>query len=659
MDDETSELGRMWRDALANYKRECGVDLSRGSWNSASIEADAQRQLDRFKAYRHNDGVVDKLRSFVNSNSAIIQKVAENVLNAASASFPPSAAIVTALNMSLGASKAVSEDFDLIVTFYGAMNSFLERLSLLEDRVPKDRAYRKFLMNVFSDLLEICAIAQKYRDQDFGRIRKWARALVDGNDTKLKTAWEQLSREIQDLESATLMRTLSAALDSNEKVNVANERLERLQDGQRDLLLLGKDHQSVLSVIRTTTSDSNVSISQILNYTSQSASMIQGLANRNEGANAQVDGGARKATALLRLKSELPIFVDMKSQFDACQQDYIENTFTWFTEEPGYVKLKAGQSRVWPITGPSGIGKSMLMHRIVLDLQQHFATQDSTSVAYWFFQDSFRGFNNLRNMLNGCILQAAEQDDGYREDVLTALQRQDVFGSSGMDDARDVNSIWERYLFLQYAPKSRRRLFLVLDGIDQIEKGKHEQAMAAIIQQIAQGSCAVYLVFSSTSSYTSLTESGSGIVPLLLHKSRMAADFRTVARGRVGRLTRLKALSKPTRNRIAAQVSEAADTLVYITHTLRHLNSLGREGAVLQELRQLPSDTNSLYEAMLQDCCKNRTHEQLGWLKRLYIWVAFAQEEMPVVVLARIIDNASGRARIINIDEEVGHRSSR
>lgn len=49
----------------------------------------------------------------------------------------------------MNASKAVSEDYDLIVSFFELMNSFLERISMLEGRSPELSPFPRFLMNVF------------------------------------------------------------------------------------------------------------------------------------------------------------------------------------------------------------------------------------------------------------------------------------------------------------------------------------------------------------------------------------------------------------------------------------------------------------------------------------------------------------------------------
>lgn len=51
------------------------------------------------------------------------------------------------------------------------MNSFLQRITILESRLPNYPAYRNCLMDVFTSLLEMCGFATKYIE--LGRFSKF------------------------------------------------------------------------------------------------------------------------------------------------------------------------------------------------------------------------------------------------------------------------------------------------------------------------------------------------------------------------------------------------------------------------------------------------------------------------------------------------------
>jgi hypothetical protein len=98
---EETDLGPLWEEALIKYYEECGTDLRSlpaSRLNAAHIKAEQEHQLLLFNEYRHDKGKLDKLRSLVAQNSNIVINVATHIANAASAAFPPSAAILTAFN---------------------------------------------------------------------------------------------------------------------------------------------------------------------------------------------------------------------------------------------------------------------------------------------------------------------------------------------------------------------------------------------------------------------------------------------------------------------------------------------------------------------------------------------------------------------------------
>jgi hypothetical protein len=97
-DEEASDIGALWeqalnqyfldtKDVLKDYYVDTGKNtksLPQRTCKVSSIINDQEQQLKDFHTYRHNKGVVDKLRSLVRRNSDIIQNVAQLVSEAAS-----------------------------------------------------------------------------------------------------------------------------------------------------------------------------------------------------------------------------------------------------------------------------------------------------------------------------------------------------------------------------------------------------------------------------------------------------------------------------------------------------------------------------------------------------------------------------------------------
>ena len=87
MDQDASDLGHVWEDALDKYCRDTGTDmkhLPQMKWNVSAIMREQERQVVEFNNYRHNKSMTDKFRSTVSRNSTVIQAVASVVANTAS-----------------------------------------------------------------------------------------------------------------------------------------------------------------------------------------------------------------------------------------------------------------------------------------------------------------------------------------------------------------------------------------------------------------------------------------------------------------------------------------------------------------------------------------------------------------------------------------------
>jgi hypothetical protein len=322
---DATDIGSMWEEALIKYNEECGINIRGmdfvGRQNMTFIMSEQDRQMSRFNEFRHDKSKLDRFRSRLAANSAIIKSVAANVSNAASAAFPPSAVILTAFNYVMGAAKAVSDDFNTIVAFFDIMDAFLRRVSLLEERMPGEQQFKRFLMNVFSALLTMCAIATKIQAK--GRLRQWAKALIDGTDPKLKAAYDTVHMHLERFESAVMIMTLRETIDSGSKLDAVGRDLKVIQAGVEQNLQIGQQNLAVSQqsyIIGMETSgyakDSAMTGHEILDLQEDTRVEVVGRlkelkrisqksARETSTAEPQLDAGARKATAFLHLEKSL------------------------------------------------------------------------------------------------------------------------------------------------------------------------------------------------------------------------------------------------------------------------------------------------------------------------------------------------------------------
>jgi hypothetical protein len=96
----------------------------------------------------------------------------------------------------------------------------------------------------------------------------------------------------------------------------------------------------------------------------------------------------------------------------------------------------------------------------------------------------------------------------------------------------------------------------------------------------------------------------------------------------------------------------------YIDHMLRRLNAIGREGPILKELENLPSNTTELYKVLLDDCQRSRTDADREVLRKFFAWLAYSKEPLNMGSATKLL-NYIAKDNTISVDDEVEHRSSR
>lgn len=163
--EDDRDVADLWKAALNSYKGIVGFDLEKTFNNTEDMINQGVKDMNAFHKFRHDEKKVDKLRSLFAANIGFIEQGSQQLIAAATPAFPPAAAIGTAITYMLKACRQVSADYDIVVVFFQDMNSFLQRIVILETRMPKYKAYQNCLMDVFTSFLCMTAFAHKYIKQ--------------------------------------------------------------------------------------------------------------------------------------------------------------------------------------------------------------------------------------------------------------------------------------------------------------------------------------------------------------------------------------------------------------------------------------------------------------------------------------------------------------
>lgn len=165
LDADKRDITSLWNEAVEAWNLTTGIPLAGSQFKSTNEMIQfGHAGAEAFQSWRHGDKRVDKLRTLFMQNIGFIETGANQLIAAASGAFPPAAAIGTALTLVLGGCKNQKADYDAVVNFFEDMNNFLQRVTIIEKRVPRKPAYQNALMDVFSSLLHMCAVARKFVD---------------------------------------------------------------------------------------------------------------------------------------------------------------------------------------------------------------------------------------------------------------------------------------------------------------------------------------------------------------------------------------------------------------------------------------------------------------------------------------------------------------
>lgn len=102
--DDNRDVADLWKDALKAYKGIVGFDLEKKFDNVEAMIKQGTHEMNNFHKFRHNEKKVDKLRTLFATNVDYIEKGAQQLIAAAVPTFPPAAAIGTAITYMLGVS---------------------------------------------------------------------------------------------------------------------------------------------------------------------------------------------------------------------------------------------------------------------------------------------------------------------------------------------------------------------------------------------------------------------------------------------------------------------------------------------------------------------------------------------------------------------------
>jgi len=353
-------------DALADYTKETGIDLSKNPFaakfeQSNSPEAILQLLQERekaFKQYRNdNRGLINCLNPAVNilhGFSGILGQAVGQI------PFPPATILFAGIDTLLGAAIEVSSSYDALLDLFEYLGRFVKRLDIYT-KIDLTPMMTDIIVKIMVQLLSVLSLATKQISQK--RFKKFAKKLL--GETEIEAVLQRLDRLTQEEARITVAQTLGVVHGLVSNVRIIMEDREASMDGIRQDL--GVLHQVLMEINEMKRDKLRTNIQHWLSPPNPSA-------NHNSASEARYSG-----------------------------------TGAWLFESESLKEWNARGSLLW-IHGKPGAGKSTLLSAIIDDIQSRHAI-GLADIAYYYFDFRDSKKQDCYGLLSSLVLQLSVQSD--------------------------------------------------------------------------------------------------------------------------------------------------------------------------------------------------------------------------------------------------------
>ena len=645
------DLASMWEEASLEYytimKKKPSEMKRFRNVDDILKDEDVQNSFKKFRDYGGPvaGDKVAKLRHLISANSCMILKGCDFIKDAASAAFPPSASVLTALTYVLKASKSIQKDYDDIQSFFEEMKEFLERLQMIEKNVPQYAGYRAQLMRVFSAMMSLLGLASKAKSE--GRFLRFGKSFVrGGGDDSLSGARSKLETTLARLESATSFATLAVGYDNLEQGKLIKEDTGAIREGQ---------------VVIT---EQIVGISQGMQVMMEKWDQFMVVQRRGKSSLSADGPGSKmegKPSALQSIRGAIKIEDDPSIVDRDIEWDFIEDASKWLLDSEQYLAWRDDPSSdaiLW-LTGEAGTGKTYLTYAATQDLRKSTAAEANTYVVRHYCRQGWDERAVALTAFKSAVVQLAAVDADFCAEVTVQIARH---GAQFIGDKSGV-WFWQNLIATKFAKGSTARLFFVLDGLDEVnvEPGcirYFRKGLIFALRQLVADGLEIRVLISGRTHWTqNLDKAALPYSGITITKKLAINDMRAYVDRRLKTSSRLRKARLPVRRKIKAILVQKADCMLYLVHMLRRLNSMQHEKMILEELVNAPEGLQSLFARIEKDIYEKRTPEQVYALRHVYSWLIFCEAQLTVGEV-NAIAFICGKYQAFNIEEEVLVRSA-
>ncbi|KAF7553457.1 hypothetical protein G7Z17_g3613 [Cylindrodendrum hubeiense] len=440
--------------------------------------------------------------------------------------------------------------------------------------------------------------------------KKWISNLLQGEDGDLGGARKNMDLKLARLQSATEFAILG---NTEELQSMTKE----LQTNQKSHIAMLEQQMEVMGTIRDTTETIRTDMAKLLKAFEEEKK------NRNKEQRSKVSAADQlKPASAKRIRNVLLTVKNEDHEYHILKETIVADTCNWVFSEPEWDEWfgqEAGTQRLLAITGDPGSGKShvgaTVYERLLKEAEQDASKQ--TCAAHFYFREQSDSLSSFIAAVVTIINQVVEQNAPICELINTEYLKDEV--AIDLDKWQDIV---RKLLAPAFHKDSKNRLFVMLDGLDELDS---LSSFTEFLEIIREENLRVSIVFTGRQTVLPKVTEVSSPIQIEVNKEKQAEDFKALVWNRLNTLSALRTFGRYVKQRVADKVEEVAPNMLYAEHLLIRLNTLRREGAVLQRLEKpLPSNLHELYEGLLDECHRRTGTSHQHLVSKLLHWTAYS-----------------------------------
>ncbi|RYP54147.1 hypothetical protein DL769_010400 [Monosporascus sp. CRB-8-3] len=613
---QNSQIPAIYTRAINKYREITKEDLDVALLQKLQTVDDLGKEINErnesFSEYRNKRrGIFDVMKAALGP----VQLFGGLAAEGASMVFAPSSLVFGAVTHLMAAAEGVSSSYDAIQDLMGSLKDFTVRMkAYTQEEISEDLSDK--LSDILVTLVEIFALSTKAIKR--GRMRKFARNILLGNDDAIKAAVDKLDK----------LTMVEARLVGAETLTEA-KRTGRKVDGLQTTVL-----STNITVQETGMAVDQMTV-QVTEVREMLGNVLIAVNDKDEKRGESAMSRQDPVRSILR-----PSVTDSAQDwYDKISKTRVPGTGDWVRSEDVFKGWADREMPIVFISGNPGAGKSYLCSNIIAFLKDQYPQgvqhTSHVSVVYFFFKDDNPNTRSFHQALRDLAYQISKNDSAYEKYLATV-------GDYGR--VSTLASAW-RILFVNFFLSKESitsSVYIIFDAVDEAfeeERLNFLQLAKDILDAPNRGRLQLAMVGRPHVSDQLMEALETNVPTIYVTTQKNSDDIDRYIKASIQKSVILRRVSEALRQEIAEKLSAGAEGMfLWVNLMLQELVKKRNESSIRKSLDQAPKGLKVMLRHVLMSFSAGLNEEELEFLNELLLWTTCAPRPLTLGEVEAILE---------------------